>query len=153
MFFGSIHILFWIWISRNPYPMSSIMTYTNNENFNQSNNPYHYWLLYWKLVVRRQRFCHIKIQNKWCRQCCRQRCYIQDKKSCILILEYDHPTSLRQDQSVAVGTTDFAYTNGHRTKNTVTKPTLYMPIFGIHFVLWKLVMINWLLVILLHKVY
>ena len=37
---------------------------------------------------------------------------------------YNHPTSLRQDQSVAVATTNFALTNERRTRN-VTKQKLY----------------------------
>ena len=33
-----------------------------------------------------------------------------------LILVYNHPTSLRQDQSVGIATINFAYTNERRTK-------------------------------------
>ena len=34
-----------------------------------------------------------------------------------LIIVYNQPTSLRRDQSLAVATTNFAYTNERRTNN------------------------------------
>ena len=34
-----------------------------------------------------------------------------------LVIVYNHPTSLHQDQSVAVAATDFTETNKHRTRN------------------------------------
>ena len=37
-----------------------------------------------------------------------QTYYIQDKKSRMFIIVYNHPTSLRQDESEAVATTNFA---------------------------------------------
>ena len=45
--------------------------------------------------------------------------------SCLIIV-HNHPTSLRQDQSVAVATTNFTETKKRKTKkDNVTKPTLY----------------------------
>ena len=39
------------------------------------------------------------------------------RNNACLIIVYNHPTSLRQDQSVAVATINFAQTNERRTKN------------------------------------
>ena len=39
------------------------------------------------------------------------------RNNAFLIIVYNHPTSLRQDQSVAIAITNFALTNERRTKN------------------------------------